>query len=139
MEITRSDEETRLDYVEGEQLRLRRIVDEVAHNAKAAREIVSRPRPWSGQDIFRAQVTSAIGPASGSSVGVGTALRAILIGTTLYRVYPHVVITGIVNDMDTQTIPVNALIYYEYIDGQPAVLCWNCGVTSPTAYDDQPH
>jgi hypothetical protein len=139
MEITTTDSELQIRFLTEELLRLRRIVDEVQHKANASYEAVSRPPTPKAQDVFRAQVTTAIPYPSMPTVTTGSALRVVLIGTTLYRVYPHVTIPGIVSDLETNDIPVNAIIIYHYVDGKPRVLDWNCGASSFSALADAPH
>jgi hypothetical protein len=124
-------------YTQAEQLRLRRILDEVGHTAKMGTEDFGRSRISLGPGIYRAQVTSAIGPASLPTIGTGTVLLCILIGTTVYRVYPHVSV-NVVNDVG-DTIAVNRLVWITQVDGRWSVLLEDCATTTPTAFSDQPH
>lgn len=139
IEITRSDEELAEDALIDTVQQLRRRVDELQDYTRAVVEASHRPNLPSGPLFWRAQVTTAITPRSGSTVGTGAVVLCVLIGTTLYRKYPHKIVP-VVNDAVSDTsIVANTEVWITMIDGQWSVIWQDCGDSSPTAYADQPH
>lgn len=139
IEITRTTEELVLDTILDRQDQDRRRSDQTGHKAAKAIEDLRRPTVYTGQTIYRAQVTTAVGPRSGSTVGTGVAILCILIGTTLYRRYPHVSVPVVNDAISATNIMVNTEIWIVMIDGKWSIIWQDCMDTSPSAFADQPH
>lgn len=139
IEITRSTEELIQDGLIDTIQQLRRRVDELQDYTRAVVEAAHRPNLPSGPLFWRAQVSTAMTPKSGSTVGAGAVLLCVLIGNTLYRKYPHIIVPVVNDGIAAVSIPVNTEVMIVMIDGQWTVFWQDCNDSSPSAFDDQPH
>jgi hypothetical protein len=140
MEITGTEIEASVVYLEAEVLRLRRIVDALANKAKAAAEQQSPLGNSGGNGNFSTgQVVTAFGSVTGAGLASGVVRLQTVIGTTRYNktdgTAGHYTDETVYVDVGTG-IPVKTYVIYGTVDGLLRVFVAGCTAAASFSADD---
>lgn len=140
MEITGTEIDASVVYLEAELQRALRRIDALANKVKAAAEQQSPLGGDSGSgNIYRGQVISAISASSGATLGSGTVRLQTVIGGIRYNktdgTAGHYTDETVVNDV-ASGIPVKTYMLYEMVGGLLTIVVGSCTVAASFSADD---